>query len=163
MDKRLANKQKGPETRIKIIQRMAKATRDNPPIQDELSLFWSEMDYWESLDGRVAAALVQVWNDASRILNESRGEAFLRKLLQFDNMASGVRNCTAHFMGSMMREAIGRSNEQRDDLICIHNIIVESLNRIINDLQSLSYKDYNDLLKRCNCNRCIAAIEFDTR
>ena len=57
----------GKESRVKIIQRVSKATRDNPPTQDEMDLFWFEMDYWERLDARVAAALVQAWNDASRL------------------------------------------------------------------------------------------------
>ena len=116
-----------------------------------MGLFWFEMDYWERLDARVAAALVQVWNDASSVLHHPREEKFLRKLLEFDNMTNGVRNCVAHFMGSMVREAVGRSSEQL------------ALEAIVSDLQSLAYKDYIKLLESCSCSTCTEVIEFDTR
>lgn len=137
--------------RVQMIQEMCGAGKDMPPTSDELHLFWTLMDNWGKLDGRLTQALGSIWNDCVEASGDPGQKRFREQLLRVLSIPNGVTNCIQHFAGTMVKEAVNKSRGNMQ----------ATVEKLQDDLNTQIYKEYIDALTKCACEKCKSVVEFD--
>ena len=74
------------QKRVAMIQELCKVVKDSPPNGQELEMFWSTMDFWQTLDKRLVDAPALIWNDCVSIAENAAGRPFLEQLVNINSV-----------------------------------------------------------------------------
>jgi hypothetical protein len=83
--------------RVQLIRKICGAVKDN--------LFWETMDEWQTLDGRIVAALRTIWDEIAQDQASSTPE----KIIRLANTPNGVTNCIQHLIGNVLSQHMQNS------------------------------------------------------
>lgn len=140
--------------RVQLIRKICGAVKDNRPNDRELDLFWETMDEWQTLDGRIVAALRTIWDEIAQDQANSTPE----KILRLANTPNGVTNCIQHLIGNVLSQHMQNSECEESSQKRNYTAKCEQM---AEEFKIIHYHRYVKALQKCNCPTCNSVLEFD--